>query len=195
MPNIRIKRGYLLEPIFTSLIRSRQGKDWNPLRGAQLSEKITQFQLAWAKEGDSIMEAICSFLGLDFAQKEIDVYIVPGISALSDPLIVGSNIKVGLFTDMLTHELIHRLLTENTRELPVGNIWREMFPDVDDRKVLNHILVHAVHKHIYLDVLEDKVRYEEDVERATRKEAYKKSWAMVNELGYTTLIENFKKHY
>ena len=135
-----------------------------------------------------------------FKQNVIDVYIAPWFRAFSDPLIVGVIYEPDLFIDILTHELLHRLLTDNTSapyDSDLSAEWRKLFGKNHSQPELVHIPVHAVHKALYLDALHQPERLKRDIERATKygATAYIKAWEYVETHDYKELVENLKLLY
>lgn len=194
LPQIKIKYGWLLYPIFKKLYEAgaKHTKSQFPTEG-QVEGKVKAFQQAWAPYELKILQAMCSVLELDFYQNIVDVYVAGPSPSFSDPMVITSELTPDRFLDVLTHELLHRLLTHNTRELDVKKIWSEMFPN-RERTVRNHVIVHSVHKYIYLEILKEPHRLEKDINK-TNGSFYKESWQIVEEGGYQNIIAEFKKHY
>jgi hypothetical protein len=104
------------------------------------------------------------------------------------------------FIDVLTHELLHRLLTDNTTisyDTNLRRTWSELFGRDHKPATLVHIPVHAVHKAIYLDVLKEPSRFERDFAGNKKHEAvpYIEAWAYVEENGYKEIIEQLRQSY
>ena len=105
-----------------------------------------------------------------------------------------------LFIDTLTHELTHRLLTDNTT-IPHETLllvpWQSLFGKNHNFNMLVHIPVHAVHKAIYLDVLNEPMRLERDIANNKMYEAkdYVDAWNYVERHGYEEIISKLKKSY
>lgn len=59
---------------------------------------------------------------------------------------------------------------------------------------INHIIVHAVLKKIYLKHFNEAV-LKRDIEFSRKKPDYKKAWDIVEEIGSDTIIEEFISHY
>ena len=104
------------------------------------------------------------------------------------------------FIDLLTHELLHRLLTDNT-SLPYDTDfltrWQKLFDKKHSFGTLVHIPVHAIHKAIYLDILNEPARLKRDVEGSEKFEIkdYDNAWSYVNDHDYTELIYMLKDDY
>ena len=96
----------------------------------------------------------------------------------------------------LSHELIHRLFSDNIQNVVAGKIFLEMFPN-ENELIRNHIITHSVLKFIYLDLLKDKEKLEINIEKSSKSSfpEYKRAWEIVEEMGYKELIAEFKNHY
>jgi len=141
-----------------------------------------------------ILRGICNILKLDFYRNVIPVYIVGGNARnISDPLIIKEDYRSPAdFVDTLTHELVHVLFTDNGNRVPVS-IDEGMFPnEKHDTQV--HVIVYAVLKYIYLEVLKDRGRFEKYVS-ITKSKDYVRAWEIVEERGYKELIKQFVKMY
>ena len=73
-------------------------------------------------------------------------------------------------------------------------IWTELFGE-HSTITRNHIPVQALMKYIYLDVLNDKMRYERDLRRSKGKVGYEDSWEYVNKHGYQEIVEKMRQSY
>lgn len=194
-PEIRIGYGWHLDGFLRHFIELNPEikKKSYPSR-EEVETKIQDYKDAWEKIENKVLTAISEILKLQFYQKVIDVYIVGRSKSFSDPMIISSHFIVDEFCDVLTHELIHRILTDNTKKLKVGSIWNEMFPK-EPRLVRNHVLVHAVHEYIYREILKDVSRLKRDISNANEFLEYKRSWDIVKKKGYQKVIERFKNYY
>lgn len=200
LPEIRIKNAWLLREAASVPINELRG-DGTPLLSDEEYEKVTRnYEKAWRPYEQDILTAAIKKLDLEFYQRVIDVYVAPWFAAFSDPMVIGVMNTPDEFIDDLTHELLHRLLTDNT-SLPLDTkylaIWQKLFGDDHKLNTLVHIPVHAVHKYIYLEVLKDEKRLARDIDRVKeyRTKDYLDSWAYVNEYGYNEIVEKLKRSY
>jgi hypothetical protein len=192
-PNIRIKNGWLLQGMIDDYIA--EIPDFKHVAPApeEFKEKIEGYQRLWSEHEKKILDGIQELSGLRFNEKIIDVYVVHGFHrAFSDPLVMSSKYEGAEFVDVLTHEIIHRLFTDNTAGQDVSAWVRSRFPDVDDKKAIDHIMVHALHEAIYREVLDDERRLEADVIKSQRFPGYKLAWKKVAEAGCKNLLAEFR---
>lgn len=199
-PLIRIKDAWLLRAN-TSVHLNELWGEGKPLRDDdEYAEIAESYKKAWKPYEKKILAGIYETLGLEFNQNIIDVYIAPWFSAFSDPLIIGVVAEPDVFVDCLTHELIHRLLTDNTlidTELFLLPEWEKLFGHNHSFDTLVHIPVHAVHKAIYLSVLNDQKRMQRDIDGCINNgaEDYIKAWEYVNNHDYRKIINELKESY
>lgn len=119
------------------------------------------------KYEDLILPAITDCAGLDFKVNLLKVYIVSGNPrSLSDPIIIKSGYKPEEFVENLTHELIHQIFDLNQTTM---EIYEEEYTKDEPMGVKQHVIVHAILKYIYLDILNEKHRLERDIENSKKK--------------------------
>jgi hypothetical protein len=139
-------------------------------------------------------------LGLTFRQNIIDVYIAPWFNAISDPLVIGVSKSPSEFVDSLTHELLHRLLTDNNEVS--GDVflipeWQAMFGEEYSFVATVHIPVHALHKAIYLDVLGEPERLGRDIKSCHDNNSvdYVAAWGYVESHDYKKIVCDLAEMY
>ena len=196
MPIIRIKYNRFLDPIFKAYIKSNpKWKDWVEPTETEAKERVKKYKEEWAKYENKILDGICKSLGLNFSQNIIDVRIVSGNDRqFSNPVVIKSGFEPDEFIESLSHELIHRLFSDNVQNVVAGKIFLEMFPDKNEL-ARNHIITHATLKFIYLDILKEKERLAKNIERSSKSSfpKYSRAWKIVEEKGYGELINDFKE--
>lgn len=205
-PEIRINFSYLLygseSPI---LVRDLNG-DTSALEQPSHYMKVARaYQSAWDQYESTLLQAMQISLGVSFYRQVIDVSLAPYFVPHSDPLIINFRYIPDRFLDILTHELIHVLLTDNSvhqnrslrPRVNLLNEWKKIFGE-QTNSVLAHIPVHALHKHLYLDVLHAPERLERDVEAARKSptgNAYAAAWDYVNSHNYMEIVNALRKIY
>lgn len=163
------------------------------LRGAypsekQIRQKLISYEEKWRKEEKKIILEMQRISGLHFSEKEIVVYIVGFGGAQSDPLIIPSHYTSKEFIAVLTHELLHRLLTYN----------REGFnEDIESPKIFKkettmaatHVFIHALLERIYIDTLQQPSLLRWDMKTSEDLPDYKRAWKVVKEQGSRRIIK------
>lgn len=196
-PEIHVQYGWLLAGATAEGLNEAWG-DGTPLRSDEEYRKITEdYEKAWQPYEKKILKAMCDILGLSFRHNIIDVYIAPWMYAYSTPMVVGVTYSPDRFVEVLTHELLHRLLTENNetdwKKIDVAR-WEKVFGK-HDFNVTVHIPVHAVYQAIFDDILGEPQRTKNDRELCRQWPAYDKAWQYVEKVGYQKIIEQLKKDY
>lgn len=169
-------------------------------------QKTVAYRKAWKQQEKKIIEGLQTALGVTFYKSVIDVSCAPYFIPKSDPLIMNFKETPDQFVDVLMHELCHVLLTDNNKHQSNGDnptldliaVWKELFGGEEDFNVLAHIPVHALSKYIYLDVLHEPSRLERDkktVEEWDNSDAYKTSWAYVENHDYMEIIKKLQESY
>lgn len=200
VPTIRIRNAWLLRANASYYLNELWG-DGSPLRSDEEYQKIANSYLeAWLPYESKILKGISQALGLEFRQSIIDVHIAPWFSAFSDPLVIGVKYEPERFIDVLTHELIHKLLTDNTLlelDSPLIPEWEKLFGKNHSFGALVHIPVHAVLKYIFIDILKQPERLKRDIEMSKKNNAtdYIAAWDYIEKNDYLKIIKDLKESY
>lgn len=193
IPQIRIKYAWLLAGEASGVMNEKYG-DGTPLRSYEEYEKIAEtYRGWWSQCGEDILKGICDILDLEFSQNSIDIYIAPWFNPISDPMVVGPAFtSADALVNTITHELIHRLLTDNTTIAYNHDFladWKQAFGANHEWNTLVHIPVHAVMKKLYLDVINRPDLLEFDIANTKSNPPYAKAWQYVNNEGYDEIID------
>lgn len=193
LPEIRFKSPFLIAPIISAFVKE---KKWEIPPSKDMKTLMEEAEKTWNASSEKILNGMCKITDLEFYSNTIDVYLALGYrGGISDPLIISARVRDKTFLSLLTHEILHRLLTDNTKKIDVKTIWEKMFPDVSERKIRNHIVLHAIHKELLLSVLKDEEELERMVAFNQKSEPYKKAWDIVEEKGHKSIIDEFKSFY
>lgn len=198
LPEIKIKYNRLIDPIFVFYCQNNPElkklgwNDWVPPSKEEIIQRVENYKAEWAKYEEKILKGLIKITGLDFKNQIIDVHIVSGNPRqISNPLIVKSGFSPDEFVDVLTHELLHRLFTLNriNKEIMISKKYIE-----ETEAVKNHIIVCALLKYVYLDILKDDSRLRKNMENSKkhRTDDYTRAWNIVEKEGYIKLINEFK---
>lgn len=202
LPQVDITYSKLLDPIFAFYCQNnpelKKGwSEWAPLPAREIEENVKLFQENWLKDGKKILQGVCDILVLDFHRNMIPVYVVSGNPRpFGDPIVIRADFaRPESFIDVLVHELIHILFMDNQKKVP-WSIFMEMFPN-ESPSAQNHVIVHAVLKYVYLEILKDPERLQRDINRSSKHKNrdYIRAWEIVEERGYKELITQFTKKY
>mgnify|MGYP001206377862 CR=1 FL=1 len=201
LPTIRIKDAWLLRENASQHLHELWANEGDVLADDDWMEKrVKEYREAWSPIEKSVLNGMVDSLELSFRQNVIDVYIAPWFRAFSDPMVIGVMQEPDVFVDTLTHELIHRLLTDNTaipHETMLLEEWQKLFGKEHTFGTTVHIPVHAVHKAIYLDILKESKRLKRDITNNKKYKAtdYIAAWDYVEKHGYKEIIAKLKVSY
>lgn len=200
LPEIRIKKSGLLIDALSPWMRPVFEKDGYPeiLDSEFLDGKVKEFTEAWEPYERKILSGMCGALGLEFRQNYIDVYVAPFGHSFSDPMVIASKTEADRVVEILTHEILHRLLTDNTKVKPeerLADEWWRMYGKEHSFVTVIHIPVHALMKYIFLDLMKEPKRYERDVLRTQNYKDYRLAWDYVDQHDYRDIIHRLEKSY
>ena len=192
IPQVRIKYAWLLSDSASVVMNEKWG-DGTPLQSFEQYEAIARtYETWWRPHNDAVLEGICSLLKLEFRQNIIDVNVAPWFSPISDPMVIGPAFKTeDELVNTIAHEMLHRLITDNTTYAYDFNFlkeWEENFGKQHARNTLVHIPVHAVMEALYRDVLQRPDLVDLDKKHASEYKAYKNAWDYVEKVGYKKII-------
>lgn len=183
---------------FLRTMRREKKKDY-PSRKEILSY-IKKAEKTWERDEKKVFKEISKIAGLEWKEKFIYCYMVTeGEFSLSDPMTLvvykkGSFRDLDVFVDYLVHESIHRIFSARDNFLSCKKAWDYINRKYkkETRKTRIHIMVHAVHEHIYLKFYSKK-RLERDIKWAKKHEDYRRAWEIVQGEGYDNIIKEFQK--
>jgi len=187
-PVITIKYNRFLDPIFIAYIQAQEKwKDWTPPSKEDVLNKIKIYNEEWKKYEDIVLNFFKNCYHLEFQQNLIEVYVVSGNPRpFSNPLVLKSGYSPQEFINILTHELTHKLFTQNK----VGRL--EKYNN-ESELTQNHIVLFAGLKDLYLNVLKEPERLIIDLESAKNHSTpdYSKAWEIVLRDTYADITERF----
>lgn len=202
IPEIRIRNSFLLNGKVIPLLLPELKESGNEYVASDeyINNKIDAYSRAWEAHGEVILKSICEVLDLDFNQNIIDAYVVPFSNSISDPMILSTKYDPDRFVDVFTHELTHRLLTDNKKLLKKGDkklssYWQELFDDTHSFVTLVHIPVHAILEYVFTDVLDAPQRLQRDKEACIGFPDYHLAWQYVDQHGYKNILKLLREQY
>lgn len=197
-PEIRIKNAYLLRQNVSVHLHKLWGKGGSELADDKRVDEIVElYRKAWVPYEKKIIHGMCDLLELEFRQNIIDVNIAPWFTAFSDPMVIGVIYEPDRFVDVLTHELIHRLLTDNIQTLydtEYAAEWKKLYGERSKNELV-HIPVHAVLQTVFDDILGEPERTKRDRELCKQWPDYDAAWTYVETNGYKEIIKRLKANY
>lgn len=194
IPEIRIKYAWLLADVASVVLNEKYG-DGTPLRSHDEYKKVADtYRTWWRPHNDTIVRGLCDILDLEYRQNIIDINVAPWFNAISDPMVIGPAFtSEEILVNTITHELIHRLLTDNTSvqyDHDFLTDWKKLFGDDHDWNTLIHIPVHAVMKKLYLDVIDRPDLLKLDIEVVKDNPPYAAAWTYVENADYSAIVDS-----
>jgi len=161
---------------------------------------MKRLEKSWKKDEEKVLKEISKITSLKWREKEIHCYIVRKAASLSDPLTLRIyNLqekvrKIDFLIDILTHELIHRIFTQEGNFQKTEKAWGYIDRKYkkESERTKTHIVIHAIHTHIYLK-LYDKERLKRDIQWASYRKDYKRAWEIIQRDSYQKIIGEFTK--
>lgn len=198
LPKIRIKYGWLLTENASTGLNELWGEGESLLSPEEYIEIAKDYEIAWRPYEEPVLRGMCDLLELEFRQDIIDVYIAPWFRAFSDPVVVGVMYQPNRFIEVLSHELIHRLLTDNRQsdyKTEYVYRWENLFGNEYSPGMIVHIPVHAVYQGIFDDIIGEPQRVVDDIDFVKQDDDYRKAWEYVREHGHKNIINQLREDY
>lgn len=201
-PEIRFRDPFLLigaiyddiEPAYMPPVAKTDERD--KLNRDSINKKLDEYEKAWRPYEQKLIKGMCDLLNMEFRQNVIDIYAAPFYTSFSFPLFIATKYEPDRAIEVITHELLHVLLYDNTsQELDLaakGEEWRKLFKDVDDEIARIHIPVHAALQALFDDVLHEPQRTKHDRQMCSNHPSYKLAWEYVDKVGYRKIIEKIR---
>ena len=203
-PKIIIKYSQLIDPMFIFYcqnnpeLKKRGWNEWVAPPKEEILKRVRNYNKEWSKYEKKILNGMCYILELDFKTNIINVHIVSGNPrSMSHPMIIKSGYPPDEFVDVLTHELIHVLLVLNASDKGITHYKIKKKHMNESQATRDHIIVHAVLKYIYLDILKQPYRLDRNLLKSKKHSTddYSRAWAIVEQDGYRQIISDFKSNY
>ncbi len=146
VPEIRWKNPWLLRnAIYRDIALAYEGEE-DKLTDELALATIRRYYHAWKPCEKTILTGMCELTGIQFRQNIIDVYVAPFYNLFADPLFLATKYESDRAVEVLAHELMHRLFTDNTANhyLTAFHVeWRKLFGEEHTAVTLAHIPGHA----------------------------------------------------
>ncbi|HVZ11156.1 MAG TPA: hypothetical protein VG941_01965, partial [Candidatus Paceibacterota bacterium] len=169
-----------------------------PLKNDVLYRDTRKLELKWQKIEKKILQEISKITGLPWRESHIYIYITSNESWFSEPLTLSITRDTNTLLQILVHELIHRIISENENWMAIRNRWYKLMGKYEEEK-LNariHIPIHAIHRQIFLVFFGQKA-LQSEIERMKDDPDYARAWELVERDGYKNIIRalnpKFKK--
>jgi len=153
---------------------------------------IKDVKKLWKGEEKKVLGELSKITKLKWKSKTITCYVVGQAMPFSDPLTVPIYDEKNWFTDVLTHELIHQLFTQEGNQKKAKLSWKylEKKYKPHSKITINHIPLFAIHSYIYLKFYSKK-RLNHNIKIMSYYKGYKEAWEIVQKEGYENIIKEF----
>lgn len=151
-------------------------------------KEVPAMEQLWKKHGVSIIKSIEKTTRLRFQRESLDCYVNSKVS-ISSPLSIKIEGKNDMF-DSLVHELIHQIIMQNFKKIekPWNAHVRRSKKLGHTFIVWVHVVVHAIHYLVTMDVFGNEARLKRIVAYSKNKD-YRKSWDVALERGPQTVVD------
>jgi len=166
---------------------------------------IKNIEKLWKNDEKKVLVELSRIIGLKWKEDKIICYVVGKSIPFSDPLTTPiykrhsiGYISKDRFIDILIHEMIHRLFTQekdfkNYKSRKAFAYFRKKYKK-ENWKTILHIIVHAIHSHIFLKFYSKRrLKREIRITGSSPDSSYKRSWEIVEKEGYENIIREFTK--
>lgn len=156
-----------------------------PTEWANRERRLKQL---WAKHGRAVLQTMSHVTGLPWREDRIIAYLTWGVRPFSDPLTLNLRADVVSVFETLTHELIHRIVSQplnNRRIRPRWHALVKRYPR-EDPLAVNHIPIHAVHDAIWRQLFPKRTAA---LRTDLKHPAYVRSWELVDTIGPEQIVK------
>ncbi len=186
-PKLHIQRSWLLDQALA------RPKNWPEPKVIFFKTQVRKLMRSWDKDGHMILRSIERHSGRRWHQREIPVYVSYSVRPFSNPLTLSLKKDVTVMVDTLTHELIHRILSEPQNWKQIENNWNRLMRIYRKESPIarTHIVVHAIHELVLLELFGQKrlVRERQEV----KNPAYRRSWKIVERDGAAEIVRQLRR--
>jgi hypothetical protein len=200
-PEIRFNHPWLLIDTIYPDIKAAYEKpknDLDKLDAKFIKKTLERYEKAWRLYEEKIIRGMCEILGLEFRQNVIDIYAAPFYNSFSDPMFIATKYTSDRVIEVIAHEILHRLLTDNVQteyQTKYASEWKNLFGDEHSWNTIVHIPVHAMLQVLFDDILNEPERTANDKKMCEKWPNYDAAWKYVDEVGYKMIIKQLRDSY
>lgn len=199
-PKVNFHYSSIYDHIWRDAWENRTDKEGEYPTMAHSMKFLKNLEKDWRKVEAKVFKATASVGGRPWSVISHDCYITGKAGAFSIPLTIPSGLyksqPPGYMVDVLTHELIHRYISQEeilrVKNLGDGKRWdnfRKNFPK-ENFNVIAHVIVQALHELVYLKVF-NKSRLVRDKKFLSQFPDYKRAWDIISEHGAQNIVDQY----
>jgi hypothetical protein len=191
VPKIIFQRSWIYDHVLEPL----RGVNFKMPSEKDIKQRVTNIERGWKMYGPKLLKEMARITRLSWHQKITTCYLVTGIKmAWSDPLTMNTRKDPRGAIHTLTHEMIHRLFSEEENDKKIDQNWKTFLRKYPKEDILtkNHIFLQAVHEHLLRKFFNEQ-ELKGVVAFDQKNPLYARSWEIVNKEGYQTILAQLTK--
>ena len=151
---------------------------------------MRKIEKEWTKHSGKILKELSKITKLKWREKEIVAYVTWGVIPYSNPLTLNLRSDI----DTLTHELIHRILSEWGNWQLIKKSWIGLMKKykTESQTTRVHIVVHAIHALLLKKLFGEKRLKKE--KKTVRDPQYIRSWEIAERNGYENIVKELTRN-
>ncbi len=186
-PTIEFRKSWVYDSMWKRpkhLQQPPSTKDWNARE-----RKLRQL---WTKHGRAILRALSKVTGLSWQEDLIIVYLTWGVRPFSDPVTIPLRANVFSVFETLTHELIHRICSEEKNHTAILRRWKKLTSKYPKELpvAINHVPIHAVHELVWRKLFPKRLGI---LKSDLKLKPYVRAWKIVDEIGAEEVVKRVFK--
>ena len=196
-PKVNFHYSFIYDVAWRDAWEHRTDKEGEYPTMEQSLKFLKNLEKDWQKVEAKVFKTITSVGGRPWSVISHDCYITGKAGAFSIPLTIPSGLyksqPPGYMVDVLTHELIHRYISQeeilgvkNLGDEKRWNNFCKKFPK-ENFNVIAHVIVQAIHELVYLKIF-NRARLTRDQKFLSQFPDYKRAWNIIKEHGAQKIV-------
>jgi len=194
IPKIIFKYSRIYDEIWREGFLGKNSREYYPSE-RKILNYIKKVEKLWREHERKVLTELSNITHLKWKVRSIYCYVVGKCKPISEPLTLPLYEKhPDFFIDMLIHELIHNLFTQEGNLKKTKRAWnyfRSKYKKESPRTII-HIPLQAIHTHIYLKFFNDR-RLKRNITRDQQFRDYHRAWQIIQKEGHKNIINEFVK--
>ncbi|MEX2016927.1 MAG: hypothetical protein WD876_00435 [Candidatus Pacearchaeota archaeon] len=182
-----------IEFVYSSVYDNKWNAPQEKLPIKLINNYLKLIEKMWGRIAKKTLGEISKNSGLKWRERKIKCYFLSKGKSFSDPLTIKYYKDKKYFIDVLTHELIHQIQTQDTENRWYK--WRNYIAkkySKETKLTRGHIFLNAVLYKV-VEKVHGKKRLNSLIKFDWQFKDYKRSWEIVQNEGYQNIINEFRK--